>query len=204
MTPYHFYLHNDVPVSNRWSSVDSDIRRTSHLTVVRGYTLLELIVSVGVFSMVMLAATGAYLNLIRLDRQTRAVNDIVTNLSFAVDTMAREIRTGTGYQCEGATNCPSSGTWFRFTDSKGRVVTYQIVSGKIVATTAGIASELTDPRITISSLRFYVRGVGTTGADLLLQPQVTFAIRGSIVAGTGNTIPFSVQSSATQRLIELP
>ena len=54
----------------------------------RGYTLVELIVSLGLFSMVMLVVTGAYLTLISLDRQARASNQLSATLSFAVETTA--------------------------------------------------------------------------------------------------------------------
>ncbi len=170
----------------------------------RGYTLLELIVAVGIFSLVMLAATGAYIALINVDRQARAVNDVVTNLSFAVDTMGREIRTGTDYKCgnlSGASaNCSTPRSSFGFVDSSGRTVLYSQEGGQIIATIDGVTSPLTDPRITVETLSFYVRGVGT-GDDM--QPQATVAIYGTIDTGHGNSTSLSVQVGATQRLLEL-
>lgn len=182
----------------------------------RGYTLLEMIVSIGVFSIVMLTATGAYLSLIRLDRQTRAVNDIVTSLSFAIDTMSREIRTGAYYKCnnsQATPNCTGTpGTSFGFVDSRtpARSVVYLLENGQIYAriTSGGVTTEsaFTDPRVTIESLRFFVRGVGTSTGDgtALIQPQSVFSVRGTIQTDTGRALTFTVQSSATQRFLELP
>ncbi len=175
----------------------------------RGYTLLELIVSVGVFSIVMLAATGAYLSLIKLDKQSRSVSDVANNLSFAVDSMSRAIRTGTAYKCNnsiGSPNCVGAsppGTSFGFVDNESptRAIVYQVVNNQVVATiNGGTAIPLTDPRIRIDALEFRVRGVGTGDG---IQPQVTFNIRGTMVTGPGKVTTFSIQSGVTRRRLEL-
>jgi prepilin-type N-terminal cleavage/methylation domain-containing protein len=169
----------------------------------RGYTLLEMIVSVGVFSVVMLAGTGAYLTLIELNRQARATSDVVTNLSFAIDSMARNIRTGVDYHCNmTGTNCTSPlGTSFRFTDPSGDDIDYELSSsGQILATIDGVQSPITDPRITIDALNFYVRGVGTGDG---IQPQVTVIVRGTAPGAKGLDVGFTIESGATQRLLDL-
>lgn len=175
----------------------------------RGYTLLELIVSLGIFSMVMLVVTGAYLTLISLDRQARANNQLAASLSFAVESMARSMRTGTGYACNAngsAPNCASGGSSISFKDSQNQTVTYRLKSdGSIGQCTGGLCTDatavaLTDPHIDIESLRFYVRGVGTGDNT---QPNVTFVISGTMTTSEGETSSFSLQTGATQRLIEL-
>lgn len=182
------------------------MRRTS-----RGYTLLEMIVAVGIFSLVMLTATGAFLTLIRLDREARLTNDVVTNLSFAVDSMARTLRTGTNYDCTPASqgsydNCLGGGTSVRFTDADGRAIVYALSSGQItVSINGGAATPLTDPRVSIQTLTFYVRGVGTTeSAGQKTEPQVTFTIYGQMTTAQGNSVDFTIQGGATQRILELP
>lgn len=180
------------------------MKRTSR----SGFTLIEMIVSVGLFAIVMLVAMGAYLSLINLDRKARATNDLVTNLTFAVDTMERSLRTGSSYQCNGGTNCwPSGASKLSFVDDQGRTVTYLVKTDNTIgeciggSCTASNAKSLTDPRITIQSLMFYVRGVGTGDT---LQPRVTFLMKGTLTpdAITG-PITFTIQSTASQRAIEL-
>lgn len=186
-------------------------------TLARGFTLLEMIVAIGIFSIIMLIVTGAYLTLIGLDREVRATTSLVTNLSFAVDSMARSIRTGTDYGCnssggaEGGTNgeCLS----FSFFDSTLNTKVTYIRKGNGTlgrCTGAGICSDssaitLTDPNIIVppNGLTFYVRGVGLSGANADVQPQVTFTIRGTMKASNGREADFAIQSSATQRLIEI-
>jgi prepilin-type N-terminal cleavage/methylation domain-containing protein len=185
----------------------------------RGFTLVEMIVSVGIFAMVMLAATSAYLGLISLDRQARATNQVVNNLSFAVDAMARGIRTGTNYRCidpagspDGNGNSTNGGcTCFSYTDTNlAQSVTYHREANGTIGRAIGVSScldnlsePITDPSINIASngLIFYVRGAGNSNDQ---QPQVLFTLKGSMVAaGSGTTTTFTLEESATQRLIDL-
>lgn len=175
----------------------------------RGYSLLELIVSLGIFSLVMLVVLGAYLTLISLDRQARASNQLAASLSFAVDSMSRSLRTGTNYACnanQASPNCSSGASKIEFTDAEGQQITYLLMaSGRIGQCTGALcvdatAVPLTDPRISISSLRFYVRGAESSDA---VQPHVTFAVTGSMTTDAGESTQFSVQTGATQRLIDI-
>ncbi len=170
----------------------------------RGFTLIEIIVSVGIFSMVMLVVTATYLAIITLDSEARATNSVVTNLSFAVESMARNVRTGTSYSCAGAGNGTCS--QLSFLDTEGRAVTYLLKNdGTIGQCTSGVcttatAIPLTDPNITITSLTFYVRGVGTGD---VIQPQVLISIRGTMKAAKNRVVEFTIQTSATQRFLEI-
>lgn len=65
-----------------------------------GFSLIELIVSLGVFSVVVTTAVGALLMLVAANDQLQGEQSIMTNLSFALDSMTREIRTGTSFFCD--------------------------------------------------------------------------------------------------------
>ncbi|MEZ4104116.1 MAG: type II secretion system protein [Candidatus Paceibacterota bacterium] len=65
----------------------------------KGFTLIEMIVSLGVFSFVVVIAVGALLSVIATNRQLQAEQSVMTNLAFALDSMTREIRTGYAYVC---------------------------------------------------------------------------------------------------------
>lgn len=184
----------------------------------RGFSLLEMIVSVGIFAIMMLVATSTYFTLIAIDRRARATNQVVSNISFAVDAMTRGMRTGTGYQClnnraDSFGNSPSGCTQFSYIDPSlpagSNVVTYFMKANGTIGrcesnTTCLIdasAVAITDPAITITSLTFYVRGVGNTDD---FQPQVLFTIKGSMPAdSSGNPTTFILEESATQRLIDI-
>ena len=185
----------------------------------RGFTLVELIVSVGLFALVMLIATGAYFSLIALDRQARATNQVVGSLSFAMDTMTRGIRTGTNYQCTNifddvyGNSSTGSCTSFSYSDTAlNTVVSYVLKANGTIGRCEGVApgactdvnaSALTDSSITIQKLSFYVRGAGNSAAPTWQQqPHVTFVISGRMPAGPNKTVPFTIEQGSTQRLID--
>jgi prepilin-type N-terminal cleavage/methylation domain-containing protein len=171
-----------------------------------GYTLIELIVSIAIFSVVMLLATSAYLALISYTHEARATSTLMTNLSYAVDQMSREIRTGTNYACGSGGDC-TGGTSFSFTNDQGHDVTYLLANGALArcvdqsSCSASNASPLTDAAVTISNLQFYAKGTGAYPGDKQ-QPYVVMAVKGSVSTGD-RTISFSIETSATQRLIDL-
>lgn len=168
----------------------------------RGYTLIELIVAVGLFALVMLLASGAYLLMIGLNRQAQGIASGIDNLSFAVETMARNIRTGSNYNCGGLGDCSGSGS-FSFKNASGATISYNLSSSAIQETISGNARLLTDPlSVTISSLTFYAVGTGKPPGDHL-QPHVTIIISGTVTYGAGKTDSFTVETGATMRGTDL-
>lgn len=74
-----------------------------------GFTLIEMIVSLALFSVVVTVAVGALLMLVSTNDQLQGEQSVMTNLSFALDSMTREIRTGTFYVC--ASSISASGAF---------------------------------------------------------------------------------------------
>lgn len=178
----------------------------------RGYTLVELIVALGLFSIVMLLATGAYFMMINVTRHAQATATGTDNLSFALESMTRTIRTGTSYACDGG-NCSGGGNFFTFSDASGTTVTYSkgsCTAGSGTAIIAYIGSggspscyELTDPSTVISNLKFYVVGTAPASAGDSEQPHVTIVAQGSVSAGPQVSLPFNVETGATMRGIDI-
>lgn len=176
----------------------------------RGYTLIELVVAVGLFALVMTLASGAYLLMIDLNRQSQGIATGVNSLSFALETMTRSIRTGSSYSCGAfGGDCAGGEESFTFKDMNGANITYsrglQSVDssvGAIVKTdTNNGAVTFTDPSIHISSLKFYVAGT-TQGDDY--QPYVTIIVSGTVSSGPRNAPQsFTIETGAAMRGIDL-
>lgn len=160
----------------------------------RGYTLIELIIAVGLFAFIMMLASGAYLVMIGINRQVQATATGIDNLSFALETMTRTIRTGTNYGCPTAGTDCSGGTTFSVTNSGGETTNYTLSNGIITQNSAS----LTDPSVTVSSLMFYTSGTGKPPADYT-QARVTVIVSGTVSSGPGKTEPFTVETGATMR-----
>jgi type II secretory pathway pseudopilin PulG len=59
-----------------------------------GFTLVELMVTVGLFMIIVAIATGAFANALRTQRQVSSLIAAQSNVSLAVEQMTRQIRTG--------------------------------------------------------------------------------------------------------------
>ena len=165
----------------------------------RGYTLIELIVAVGLFSLVMMLASGAYFIMINLNRQVQGATTGINNLSFVLETMTRSIRTGADYNCGGLGDCQNGSSNFAFKDTNNVPVSYDLVESSIRETRNGVTSVITDPSIDITSLIFYTIGTIGMAAGDYQQPHVTIIVSGTVTYGAGKTEPFSVQTGATMR-----
>lgn len=168
----------------------------------RGYTLIELIIAVGLFALIMTLASGAYFVMIGINRQTQGITAGINDLSFALETMTRSIRTGTGYSCGGSGDCQNGGNSFSFMNANSAQVSYALSASAIRVTVNGVSSPLTDASaVTVTSLTFYVSGTSKTDSA---QPHVTVTVSGTISPGRGKPPEsFTIETGATMRGADL-
>lgn len=88
--------------------------------ITAGFTLIEMIVSLGIFSIIITTAVGALLVLIATNQRLQGEQSAMTNISFALDSMTREIRTGYNYYCVGQPNYNASNAEAIFNDSDNK------------------------------------------------------------------------------------
>ncbi|HAT68678.1 MAG: hypothetical protein A2481_01380 [Candidatus Yonathbacteria bacterium RIFOXYC2_FULL_47_9] len=183
----------------------------------RGFTLVEMIVSIGLFTIVLFIATSAFLTVVATDRKSRALRIGVDNMNLTLEDMQRRIKTGSSYYCGESSiatdtlDCGAGGssTSFSFLEQNGQIRTiyaYDSVSKAIYRASYGAVSypgetiRVTAPEISITSVKFITRGttsgIVVDGGDSA-QPYVTIAIKGSI-AGKTPTV-FNIQTTVTQR-----
>jgi len=193
-------------------------------TAQKGFTLIELMVSVAIFAIIMVMALGALLSVSAADRKSESLSSVMNNLNFALESMTRAIRTGYDYHCGTTTggDCTTGGTLLKFTSQDNKAVIYAYdnssacgqtgtVKGCILRSTDGGVSYLpiTSPEVMItnaastgSGLEFYLRGssLGTSGDDS--QPNVIITLTGYVQLTATQKTPFSLQTSVTQRLYD--
>jgi prepilin-type N-terminal cleavage/methylation domain-containing protein len=177
------------------------IRKIPH----RGFSLVELIVATGLFATIMTISTTAYLVMINANRSAQILSAGTNNLSYALEDMTRNIRTGTQYNCIPAS--PSSD--FSFRDVSGITTTYRrVVSTNggytIVREVAGNPISLTDTMVDIQKLTFTCSGTATGSTGDELQAHVVIVVSGSIFSGLGRPPKgFDIETSATMRASDL-
>lgn len=168
-----------------------------------GYTLIELMVAIGLFAIVMTLASGSYIMMISISRQAQGIASGIDNLSFALETMTRDIRTGSNYSCGtalGMGDCIGGGNSFTFKNEKGDTVKYDLDSSAIAirrTVNNSVESTLTDSSsVVINSLMFYA--FGTAPVPNTTQARVTIIIKGT-VSPDKNPQVFTIETSATMR-----
>lgn len=174
----------------------------------RAFTLIEVMVAVSIFATVMLVATGAIFSIVEANKKAHSIKSVMTNLNFALESMSRDIRVGSNYQCS-VGNCASTGgevftyqanrdvngsgaydssDQVRYSKSGTRLMR-QILGGSPAASALPITAE----EISITNLRFY-QDTSVGG-----QPRVMIVIQG--YSGTSTTrSDFNIQTTVSQRV----
>jgi prepilin-type N-terminal cleavage/methylation domain-containing protein len=179
-----------------------------------GFTLIELMVSLMIFSIVVLAAIGSLYTVNNASRKARAMQTVLDNLTFSIESISRTIRTGSSVACgggNGSLNCsfddqiPSTSIIIDSTFGVSQFVEYRL-SNSVNGTGLiekrvqenGVWSDwaaITSPEINIQNLSFYVDGAETSDGK---QPQVSIFVQGVATISEG-TAPFAIQTYVSQR-----
>lgn len=199
-------------------------------SVKKGFTLVEMLVSVAIFSVVMVMALGALLSLSTASRKAQALKSAVDNLSFAIDSMSRTVRTGSNYHCGSLSggDCPAGSNMFVFTAFNGVVTYYRLESsvndslanaqascgqtggvvGCLQRSTDGVTwSSITGPNVVVNDLSTasvpsYLFYVFGSPAGDTLQPVVVLTLSGYAQVSSSQQSTFHVQTVITQRIYD--
>lgn len=181
-----------------------------------GFTLVEMMVAVAIFSMVAVISISALLALVDANRRSQALFSVVNNLNFAVEGMTRQMRTGAYYHCGSAggvaqpQDCPGGDDYIAFEAYNGDrndpsdqlVYRYNAAEDRIEKSTNGGMNftPLTAPEVVVESFEVRVNGAPRTDDE---QPTAVFLIEGYVDMGKGAHSEFHIQTSATQRVIDV-
>lgn len=189
-----------------------------------GFTLVEMIVSVGLFAVVMLICVGALLALVGANRKVQALQLVMNNLNITLDGLMRSARMGNTFHC-GATgvnatplapaNCTSGDIVFAF-EPYGNgpsdppwIYSYDPVAKSLFrAQNGGTAVAMTASQVQIDSMQFFVDGT-TSGCDVASpctpkQPKVMIVIKGTApVLNSKARSTFHLQMTAVQRVLDI-
>jgi len=174
-----------------------------------GFTLIEILVSMGVLGVIITIGISMIVVFASLQRRTINAQNALDNIRFAVDSMARDMRTGDKFcqadDCEPNPTCSWSGggcTVFSFRQKLGNndIVRYQLNNGVVETWRSSRPTwlPLTDPQRTVTKLRFYVRGAGVTPEE---QQRVTILmeVQGGVSNKPGEIVTTQVQTTVTKR-----
>ncbi len=193
---------------------------------IQGFTLVEVLVALSLFTVVVTMAVGTLLVLIDANTRQQYVQSVVTNISFALDSMTRDIRTGYHYYCinglgdnaqatgENTRDCPAGGDSLVITESGDSLtrgkgsnrIAYRYNAGdKSIERrlgTTGVWQRLTAPEVKINTLDFIITGTDTLPSDES-SPTVTIFIEGKAGETSEIDTSFQMQTTVTQQLLDI-
>lgn len=194
-----------------------------------GFTIIEVMISVALFTTIIIVGIGALINAGNLHNKSSKVRSILDNLSFVMEDMSRNLRTGDTYMCStgGAGSGPdcSDGDTIIFNNNTAGIAGEKwlyaftessIYSGSfniIKATSPNLDTfpvmsvdnvvQLNPDEIRLDpSSGFTVVGAETADNLDVFQPYVIIRLSGKIIY-KNNEIPFKLETSVSQRFNDI-
>lgn len=159
----------------------------------QGFSLIEIIVAVGLFTVVAMLAVGSLFILTSAEKRVASVQSNQDNMRFAMELMSREIRTGDGafYSDLCGASC------FEAKIGTGETVRYTLGAGRIMRQIIGdpLAHAITGPEVSIEKLNFALRAANPYSDDI--QAHVTIVLEGVAQKDTPNAVTLNLQTSVT-------
>ena len=151
-----------------WNCSRNRIRQQSHNTLCAGFTLLEMVVALGIFSLVIVAFVGITLSLLNAQRKAADAQIIQENARFIIELFTKEMRTGTNFTASATCAPPGKEIRFTSTDPLTPNRTYFFSNNKIMRLKS----------FPFSSLEC-ANAVELSGEDLLVN-NIDFDLHGSV------------------------
>lgn len=147
-----------------------------------GFTLVESLVAISIFVIVFSVAIGGFVAALRTQRQIQSLISANSNASLIIEQMAREMRTGLGFQTSVSAYCPYPALpcELAFTTGRNESVVYlwDKINGSIVRRNgAGDLIPITAENVAVRYLGFKVLGECTSPTGMPSHgPRVTVVL----------------------------
>lgn len=187
----------------------------------QAFTLIEMMVAIAVFSLVMVTAMSALINVIDANNKARAIKSAINNIHFALEGISKDMRMGTDYGCidedANETRCLDTGNIgikyrspradYDSTEDKNKFAYYRFKDTKIegclqkgsVTCISNDFQAITSNEVELTNVKFYVLNVEDHD-DPETQPKMIMTVKGE--AGKKDKIrtEFDLQTSVSQRI----
>lgn len=200
---------------------------------VKGFTLVEMLISMAIFTSVITIATGALFSAQAINARLEQTQLILDGVNQAVEVIARDIRYGSEFHCDtvipqssvpmNRTSCPYSngGNVIVFKPavslpnsnfSANDRIAYYLSNGIVYKDeykegdiSNKITYQITPSDVNISNLSFYVTGAENNASGNLTQPLVTLVVYGLTTPARKNIQPvqFTIQTSVSARALDI-
>lgn len=162
----------------------------------KGFTLVEMIVAMGIISVVLLMGVGLLLTFNTIQKRTISAQNVHDNIRFAIETMSREIRTGDNFTatCPWPNGCTEFSFRQTFTNEQ---VTYKLDGGTVKVSRDGSDFlPVTDPQRSVTNLKFYTTGVGNNDQETVT---IVMEVQSGSSAKPNELFDLTVQTTVAKR-----
>ncbi len=195
----------------------------------KGFTIVELLVVLALFTTVITIATGALFSAQAINTKLQQTQIILDGVNLAMEEMIRDMRYSSVFYCSSTVpqtppnrqNCayPNGGSAIVFKPATGLTannssndrVAYYLSSGVLYKQTfpegvAGTPLQVTTSDVRIEGLTFYLKGAEATSAGTpdYVQPVITVALSGVTRPTQPHVTPvhFTVQTTTSSRKLD--
>lgn len=162
-----------------------------------GFTLIELIVAVFIFSVLVVIAGGSFVSALSLQRRALNIKKIEENGRFVLELMAREIRVANPINTPDNT-CPSGISTLNFEHPVNGSIIYSLSGNQVHRNVGGVDTIISNPDVEISRLTFCISG-NTTNDDQ--QPRVTIIMGLKTGGAAVEAATVDLQTTVSQRVL---
>ena len=139
-----------------------------------GFTLIEMLVALSIFSFIMLAITGVFQVILRMQNNSLAANNLQESLRYAFENMSKEIRDAKKGAILTNVYNDNSGV-LKFENKNGTIISYELNNERLIArykNGASIEKEgyLTPKNIKVNSFVFFTNNQNSE------QPLITLTV----------------------------
>lgn len=171
----------------------------------KGISLVELVVAVSIFSLVMLAATGIFINAMKAQKAIIAKQNVAENMRYMMEFMAKEIRMAqvptdadlTFNDGDGNQFIGGSSSTISFFISGGDQIKYFLSGNKVLRTNMTAASgdqPVSSDEISVTGLSFKINNWNISGGPA---PLITIFMKAKAKNGVGGEV--ELQTSIAPR-----
>ncbi len=162
-----------------------------------GFTLLELVVAVSIFSIVTTIAIGLVTSSLKGERRAVAAQNVQDNARFVFDYLSKEIRTANTFSLISSSDV-------KYTNYLGELIEIKLngtnIDRIVTSGSSSVTATLTTSGVSVSYLNFTLTGAGTSDN---LQPKLTIlATFNSSGLRPEQQTSIDMQTTISQRLLD--
>ncbi len=160
-----------------------------------GFTLIEMLVAVALFSIVLMIAMGSIITIVDVNRKSQSLTTVMNDLNFSLENMTRTIKTGVLQEPSSSDGRDWNSITVMNQDDERIVFSFDQGKGAIMRKKdSEDAFPFTSEQIHIDDLRFRV-----FSGDSNLQPRVLIMLEGTASTSPSISSNFIIQTSVSQR-----